>query len=132
MLRARTRYTGCVRKLITLCLTLFLVLSPVAGTIAVAFGASGDHAHYDHVWHAVDLDQHIYSDSSEHGAPQQHGHENAPPGHSHADHVHLAVFMPSYPTAALGHPDGQSHIAGADAGAPDHRSYPPFRPPQSL
>jgi len=118
-----------MRKMVTLCLTLLLVLSPVAGMIAVAFGASGDHAHYDHVWHAVDIDQHA---DHERGGIAHHGHEGAPPNHSHADHIHLAVFMPSYTETAAGPQIAQSHTPRVDAALFGRRSYPPFRPPQSL
>lgn len=73
------------RRLHRLILTVFMafaiVFPPVSDALACALGGSGEHHHYDHVWHhpgASDAD---------------HDHDNDGKPHSCLDHVHMTVMV---------------------------------------
>jgi len=113
-----------MRKVIALFLMLSLALSPVVGTFAVALGSDGEHMHFDHIWHAVEFNPVAAHDWNDH-------HRGGPIKHSHADHVHYAVFLVSQ-LAPLVHPTGSLELATfPESFTYDQHPCPPLRPPQA-
>jgi hypothetical protein len=139
-----------MRKLTALLLAVTLIAAPASSTIAAAFGFSGEHVHYDHVWHAASERTQAKAAPHDHGsAAHHHDHDvdgaarqaeshhgsdgdSAPLKHSHPEQVHAASFV-TVGTAQLIVPDIVMAVASAPASFPvQQHPYPPFRPPQAV
>lgn len=139
-----------MRKLAFILLALNFMLTPMASSIAMTLGFSGEHVHFDKASYGVAEPQQIAH--AEHAHPHAHPHphqsshhqddhdqdqntgetsESAPAKHTHGE-AHSAVFVLSTLTH-LFPPNLVSTVASAlpSFPKPDH-AYPPFRPPQAV
>jgi hypothetical protein len=124
-----------VRKILTLLLLVSIVFAPVANTLAASLGGSGEHVHFDHVWHAVDhhdVAHHNgdHNDADHYNAGRQND-AGGPLKHAHIDFVHCAAFLAASETA-LYCPAPQRDLAMPKVSFPAKQiPHPPFRPPQA-
>jgi hypothetical protein len=139
-----------MRKLAFILLALNFMLTPMASSIAMTLGFSGEHAHFDQASYGIVEPAQMADAEHAHPHPHPHAHHHAPdpadhdqdqsndepregtPGkHTHGE-AHSPVFVLSTLTQIF-----PPNLASAAASTlpsfpkPDH-AYPPFRPPQAV
>lgn len=143
-----------MRKLAFILLALNFMLTPMASSIAMTLGFSGEHVHFDkasyghaefrQIAHAEHAHPHAHPQAHPHAHQGSHHHddhdrdqntdetsEGAPAKHTHGE-AHSAVFVLSAQTLMF--PPNLVSTAASTLPSfpkPDH-AYPPFRPPQAV
>ncbi|MBY0511864.1 MAG: hypothetical protein K2P94_17135 [Rhodospirillaceae bacterium] len=128
-----------MRKLLSVLVFLSLALAPVASTLSIAVGGTGQHVHYDSSWHTAHEVAEIASRM--HSYDHMTGHElhdddqsdagdaSGPVRHVHTDQAHFVSFVPPTAMAWLAPMTALNHVR-VDAPIPlGQKTYPPFRPP---
>jgi len=139
-----------MRKLAFILLALNFMLTPMASSIAMTLGFSGEHVHFDKASYELAGSQqiavaghahphrHLHQSSHHHDHHDDHDQgqsadetsEGAPAKHTHGE-AHSPVFVLS--TQTLMFPPNLVSTAASTLPSfpkPDH-AYPPFRPPQA-
>ena len=127
-----------MRQLAFILLAMNFMLTPMASSLAMALGFSGEHVHFDATWHGNHVDQvadpdhdHQHDDVKHNDDAKSETHDkSAPLKHSHGE-AHSAIFIVTTP-AQIFLPEFASTTAPQPPSFPTQKHpYPPFRPPQA-